>query len=551
MQNKLDLTSSEMRKLIIRMPSLLGMSADEGKGFHQRIDFFLSDNLMTMKDLKRAVVRHPSLLQYSVPNTLAPKISFLRDELCIPSKKLGKVIATSPGFMGLSLDDNLRPSVESFMEYIEVESKEMGKIVTKAPQLLASSWKSNLEVKLRYLVNRLDLETPQLKEIVKTSPRLLLYSIANSMEPKFTMIDEALTLAGSTISTKEVVCGNPSMLVSTNDVLRKRLDLAEMVSSESDSTFEESLLPRAAKSRANNDTPTPPKRILVKSIKYSTIQSQFKRDAAITPFSSGVVLPGLRGDIASSTYTVERGQAPGVVPIVVYVSGRIYPQDSMNRVRGSQQAGGMSIFFPQVANGSPHFKERFNKIAKACFGQLVPETECGVTRDGLVLVGFPGLWPSRSRCEISACHGALTTVLLLLVQEAATNRNIQNQSYQVDVYTSSDYVWRLLRNETRLTEWGEHESIKSFKNSTEAGSKSTNNPDLLYPLSQIVKRIMSSNSSLIDPQGNAIPMGKQVKIRFLHSSDGNTADESILELGSLARVAAEWYFVRDNTPVLQ
>jgi hypothetical protein len=222
----------------------------------------------------------------------------------------------------------------------------------------------------------------------------------------------------------------------------------------------------------------------------------------------------------------------------------------MNRVRGSEQAGGMSIFLPQVAYGSLQFKERFNKVAKACFGQLVPETECGVTRDGLVLVGFPGLWPSRSRCEISACHGALTAVLLLLVHEAATNRDMKNESYQVDIYTSSDYAWRLLRNATRLTEWGEHGSIKSFKNSTEAGSKSANNPDLLYPLTQIVKRIMSSNSSLIDPQGNPIPLGKEVKIRFLHASDGNTEDESILELGSLARVAAEWYYVRDNTPVL-
>lgn len=530
------------------MPSLVGMSASEGKGFHQRIEFFLNDEFMTMKDLKKAVIRHPSILQYSIEKMLQPKIDFLQDELFIPRQKVGKMIVTTPSFVGLSLNENLRPSVEAFMEYIEVEPKEMGEIVVKAPQLLASSWKSNLELKLRFLTNRLELETPQLRSIVKAAPRLLLYSLKNSIEPKLAMIDQALSISGSSVSTRAVVCRNPTMLITTNSAVRKKLDLAEAQSSKSETEIEDALLPRASKEKVEKGAPLQEEKPT--SMAVLKAQPKIERKEAVVAFNSGVVLPGLRGDIASSTYVPERGYAPGVVPIIVYVSGRIFPQDSGNRVRGSQQAGGTSLYFPQVAYGSPQFKARFNKIARACFGQLVPESEFGMSRDGLVLVGFPGLWPSRSRCEISACHGALTAVLLLLVQEAATNPNIKNESFQVDIYTSSDYAWRLLRNSTRLAEWGEQKSMAFFKNSTEVGSKPGNNPDLIYPLSQIMKRITSTNSSLIDPNGNPIPLGKEVNIRILHSTDGNRKDETILELHQLARIAAKWYYTRDNTPVL-
>lgn len=119
------------------MPSLIGASAEEGKGFQKRIHFLRTEVNMTMKDVKRAVIRHPSLLQYSVNANPRAKIDFLCKELCVLKSKVAKVIATTPGIMGLSLDENLRPSAASFMEYIEILNQDMGAIVVKMPQLLA------------------------------------------------------------------------------------------------------------------------------------------------------------------------------------------------------------------------------------------------------------------------------------------------------------------------------------------------------------------------------------------------------------------------------
>lgn len=514
------------------------MTTSPTKGFSHRIDFFLNEIGMNVRDLRRSVIRHPSLLQYSVESSLRPKCTFLREELFVPATKLAKVVTTTPGILGLSLEENIRPSSRSFMDYLDISPEEFGAIVATAPQILASSWKSNLEPKLRYLINRLDLDAPKLKVIVKAAPRLLLYNVERSIEPKLVMIEEVLRCSSSSCSIAQVVFQSPSMLVTTNDSLRKRLDLAKSKSLDSGLDASTSLLLRRSSPRAELElVPTNRKPLTNNDLMVRPLQLSVAK---------GVGSSCLISDIASSTYILERGYLPGFVPIVVYVAGRVYPRDSLSRVRGSYRKGGVALFFPQVAYGSPHFNLRFAQIARACFRQLLPETEYEFFGSkGVASFGFPGLWPSRARTELAACHSALRAVLLLLVQEAGVNARAKNESFQVDVYTSSEAVWRLLRNETRLLEWGEYESMKAFKESP-AGSKASNNGDLLFPLCKTMSRMMEY-CSVIDQNGNSIRLGKQVKIRFLHASDGNTHDESIRALGALARVAARWYHDIDNT----
>ena len=425
------------------------------------------------------------------------------------------------------------------MDYLELTPNEMGEILAIAPQILASSWKSNLEPKLRFLAKRLDIDTFKLKHIVKRAPRLLLYNVERSIEPKLLMIEEVLRGSASTCQLQHVVCRNPPLLVTTNELLRKRLDLATRDPLDHGQDISEFLLPRLSSS--------------IQDIGLGPVDQ-------CTPNGKDLLVPppqlckevdvssaGLVHDIASSNYTLERGYAPGVFPIVVYVAGRIYPRDSRSRVRGSQQSGGVSLFFPQVAYGSPEFKLKFEQIARACFPQSVPESESecfGI--HGITSFAFPGLRPSRTRAELAACHSALRAVLLLLVQEAASNARATDDQFQVDIYTGSDAVWRLLRNETRLIEWSKHNSTKAFK-SCSVGSRPPNNADLLLPLCRTVSRMMTS-CSVIDQNGNEIILGKQVKIRFLHTSDGNPEEESIRTLGALARVAAKWYYSRIYAP---
>jgi hypothetical protein len=300
---------------------------------------------MNIQDVKKAVLRHPSLLEYRVETTFRPKLSFLTDELCVPKSKCANVLKTNPGIMGLSLDDNLRSSTDQFMQFLDISPKEMGSLISKAPQLLALSWKSNLEPKLRYLLDRLHVDMTVMKEIIKMAPRLLLYSLDRSIDQKLNMIENMLLVSGSIYSLRDVVYLNPSILVTTNDLLRKRLDLVQKKVLLSNLDFGNYLLPRQNLSTSINSTE------LKNTKKISrTILDRNK------PHSDIINKIPLSMDNKISFDFIRGESSPDIIPIIVYVAGRIYPRDSRFRVRGSSQKGGVSLYFPQVAHGTPELR---------------------------------------------------------------------------------------------------------------------------------------------------------------------------------------------------
>lgn len=551
---------------------------------------------MTQKELRKAVLRQPSLLQYSVQENLRRKLEYFVSELSIPLDDMPLVITRCPAIWGLSLNESLRPKVNLLMEVCGLSQEEVGRIVTRSPDILSRSLKRSLEPTLDYLRDRLSLSQSELRKVIMSTPRVLIHSIKSSLEPKLQSIENVLGNDGSGENALKVVTENPALLVKSNDVLQKRLnrllneDLHEH--SKSKEKYVQQALRRGDRSRrkrqvlemdpssdevirefvsvtvAANELKTSQVNVYNiintgrvwngRKLVYGTAPS-IEQEAAFTaslpsPISDEdeaqllkkkpLVFKDLKSALKTSVDV--RHHSPAVdtdtVRIAVYVSGRVYPPDSMTEVRGTRRAGGMVLLFPQIQDlHGPELALRLRLAAKRSFGQIMPHVEEGgggtCYNDGRILIGFPYLRPSRNRCELYACHEAIKVVAQLLKHESSLV-SLENETVQVDVYTDSDYSWKLLHNSTRLLHWGAtvHESDFVYDG---PGPTWRANPDLLHPLCRTYYRLVQQQ----DSDGTRLTLGKQVNVTFHHAAG------SMTRLHKYAMEAAMWMHQRAQTAI--
>ena len=617
LQSKLGLSSRELRKVILRMPSLIGMSVAESldRGLTQRLKFFYDEGTskvehflfemfcqvltyqylicpvgMTQTELHKAVLKQPSLLQYSVEKSLRLKLDFFVDEVCVPRTEMARVISKYPSLFGLSLEETLRPTVASLAKRCDFSPKELGSVVSRAPNILGLSLRRNLEPTYEYLLDRLGLSKLQLKKLICTTPRVLLHSVKSSLEPKMRMIEAALGDSNQKVSPREaieVVIQNPALLVTTIAGLQQRLQSGLSSDSMNRSTSVKKVLQPRSKGLTRR------KRQVLETNPFTDEVIREYSSASMAAKELGTTLPNMYNlcktgrlwkgkkfvygesrlpetaiDTSLPSPTTEsqerhgkakplefkdleiapllasgspRSDTNSTLRIVVHASGRVYPPDATNQVRGTRRAGGMVLYFPQVNDQHcPELAMRLRHAAERSFGQIMPTTENGegtCYTEGRILIGFPYLRPSRNRCELYACHDALKVVGQLLKHESSLVP-LENKTVQVHVYTDSDYAWMLLHNTSRLHAWGATVNEKDFIYDG-PGPVWRANPDLLHPLCRTYFRLVEQQ----DTDGTAMVFGRQVNVTFHHATGSMTS------LHTYAKQAAMWMDQRAKTAI--
>jgi hypothetical protein len=106
----------------------------------------------------------------------------------------------------------------------------------------------------------------------------------------------------------------------------------------------------------------------------------------------------------------------------------------------------------------------------------------------------------------------------------------------VDIYTDSDYAWKLLHNTTRLHVWGESRNAFVYN---DGPAVSRVNPDLLHPLTRTYFRLVEQQ----DTDGQRLELGKNVIVSFHHAA-GNLGN-----LHGFAQKAAIWMYQRAKAAV--
>ena len=591
LQSRLELRNSELRQLILRMPSVIGIGTSEKDGgqlssFDQRLDFFQTEGtndcvttldcsaystshyivpftylaLMTKKEIKESVLKQPSLLQYGIASSLQPKLDFLTKELGIPREYISRIIHTSPAIMGLSLADTLRPKVASIMTLCALHPYEVGMVVTVSPPTLFFSQKGKIEPALKYLASALSLDEPRdLGEVLLKAPRLLRQGLETSLMKKVDLISTALQTKDREESKRvasEILRKNPALFDTSNAVITERIE--RCLSADKDVV--KYLLPSK---KGRNKLFQYPVREMGDPILVSNTASFDSSLLKIYPDSAtaGKDMKLKRSDIEKACkngmpldefhfsslmhphavrpkpqYTPLARSAKTVF-ISMFCSGGTYPNDSIESTRGQSTTGGFAIQI--LSGGTDEIRLLFemSNAANKCFGIRVPLGR-ERSQDKLLTV-FPLMNPSRNRCDLFACSSALRVLEAFL----ATKRRDAQVFYDIKVHTDSTYAWKLVRDE-RLISLGSCFTSQEMLSKLDVTDGSSFNIDIFHPLARSFSRL---NGQEEPPQSRNHRPFYNSRVQFCSSFDGELQPGDIKTLRELGKSAAMWQFNRERS----
>ena len=531
---------------------------------------------MSLDDLKVAVMKQPSLLQYSVKTTLRPKLHFFLDELGITKPLISRIIRTAPASMGLSLVENLRPKIVSIMKLCSLHPFQVGSVVSTSPQILLLSRKSKIEPTLKFISTELRITEPsEIGNIVLSTPRVLNQGLESSIATKIELLMKYPTTEKSRDTAIQILRSNPALLVTSNAVLEDRIercpfdttDLATWLQltakGQRKSIIQQSTTPATTLS----DDP-----IVVSSSPHSSLDSldsviriyrnvehaakeldKAKSMIVESCSTNTVLLDGMYyQSLSSLPFTTLRDPTTishdtKTIPISIFTTDGIYPSDSATVARGQRRTGGLAIqiFLGGSRHDKSQFLRNFHIAAQSCFGQHVP-IDIQDESSKLIAV-FPLVNPSTRRCELFACTRALQILEELLRVERNDDSNV---FYDIKVYTDSDYVWKMVKSKARLLEIGSSSSSQEMLTRFFDEVNYSVNLDILYPLVRSFSRL---NGSIKPADTTATTTHKEfinAKVEFVHSMDGVTSIRGglryVRKLKRQAKFAAMGQYYRER-----
>eukprot|EP00980_Cylindrotheca_fusiformis_P002077 scaffold463_cov92-Cylindrotheca_fusiformis.AAC.6 len=589
LQSMLHLSSRDLSRLVRKAPSILGVSILK---LDQRISFLSDEVDMTSAQIWKLVLRFPSVLQYNVERNLHPKINYFKGYLGLSSAHLNKIVSSTPSLLGRSLNETIVPLVDHLCEDACLSPSDVRSMVIQVPQILISNWETNLKQKMRYLKTRLGLSNKSLGTFLARHPRIFVHSIANSLEPNLQSLER---FSGDSKSAIEVVISNPSLLLVNRAQLDRKLDRLDQSNMSLDSfskqkrkkkvvlelvdgevvrtlasveataldlgTSKHNLYSIIRTKRLFNgknyeygDYPEnnmiDRKQVSSVSLRKSKGTKRKKnsiQDGRMTyvPNDSPLRLVELLRSPSALTAASCADLKPGENQdyLAIFVCSRVFPPKQASGSLGKRKAGGHSIYVPQL-KGLHTGGKLLRTAAERCFSNLYPAENGGTSFvDGVMLLRYPYLRPSRNRCSLYVCRDALRFASELLL----VNRDseFKESSIHIDIFTDSNYAWELLNNSTNLLRWGSYERKDDFMYDGDA-PEWTANVDILYPLSRTYYRLAKQDliSAKRDIGRVSTPIAKQVRVQFRHQAEvGWFQEDSMLQtLGSHAERAASWQY---------
>ena len=111
LQSRLALSDEELRKVLLTLPSVLGLSFETNVS--PSLDALQSRLALSDAQLKRVVLLLPTVLGYSFESNISPKLDYLQSALALPLDALRDRVVRFPPLLGYSHTQRFQPRIDA------------------------------------------------------------------------------------------------------------------------------------------------------------------------------------------------------------------------------------------------------------------------------------------------------------------------------------------------------------------------------------------------------------------------------------------------------
>ena len=183
LERRIGCSPTEVRRVAQRLGAARARSIDIDAAT-RRCDALEARLALSEEQLRKVVVRRPSLLGLSFDANVAPTLAKLQARLGLSEAQLQRLVVANPMLIGCSFHANVEPSLAKLQNRLQLSEEQLRKVVVAHPPVLGYSHEANLAPKLDFLQTELGLSAADLRDSIVAFPANLGYSLDKRYRPR-------------------------------------------------------------------------------------------------------------------------------------------------------------------------------------------------------------------------------------------------------------------------------------------------------------------------------------------------------------------------------
>ena len=152
---RLSSTDNEIKKMIQSQPTILSRTSESDTGIAPKIDYLQNRLLLDNISMKKLIQRLPCILGMSISENMEPKLDWLQQRLSLTDDELSKMIQRLPALFAYNKHTNMEPKLDWLQQRLSLTDEQLSEMIQRYPALLTLNVEGNLEPTLCFYIDAL------------------------------------------------------------------------------------------------------------------------------------------------------------------------------------------------------------------------------------------------------------------------------------------------------------------------------------------------------------------------------------------------------------